>query len=109
MKKVGIFLFIILILSGIATWFLILNINYYATINLFGYKLENISVGALTLVSFIGGGILIWFISFIAQSVDVVSLKKEIDNLKKELSKKDEEIKKQKENLSKETPSNENK
>lgn len=109
MKKVGFLLFITLILSGIATWFLILNINYYADINLFGYKLEGISTGALTLVSFISGGILIWFISFIAQSVDLAALKKEIDNLKKELSKKDEEIKKRNENLPKETPSNENK
>lgn len=109
MKKVGIFLFITLILSGVATWFLILNINYYASINLFGYKLENISVGALTLVSFIGGGILIWFISFIAQSLDVSALQKEIDSLKKELSKKDEEIKKLKENLPKEISSSENK
>lgn len=84
MKKVGVLLLIILVISGVATWFLLLNINSFTDINLFGYEIKGISSGALTLVSFILGGLVVWLISFIAHSVEVSHLRTELAQTKKE-------------------------
>ncbi len=84
MKKVGVLLLIILVISGVATWFLLLNINSFTDINLFGYEIKGISSGALTLVSFILGGLVVWLISFIAHSVEVSHLRAELAQTKKE-------------------------
>lgn len=78
MKKIGALLLVLLLLSGFATWFILLNINYFTSINLFGYLIENVSSGALVLVSFIAGGILIWLISFIAYNVEIQEFKAKI-------------------------------
>lgn len=84
MKKVGALLLIILVISGVATWFLLLNINSFTDINLFGYQIEGISSGALTLVSFILGGLVVWLISFIAHSIEISHLRAELAQSKKE-------------------------
>jgi len=86
LKKVGVLLLIILVISGVATWFLLLNINSFTDINLFGYEIKGISSGALTLVSFILGGLVVWLISFIAHSVEVSHLRTELAQTKKEKS-----------------------
>ncbi|BAL81051.1 lipopolysaccharide assembly protein LapA domain-containing protein [Caldisericum exile] len=82
MKKIGALLIILLLLSGFATWFILLNISYFTSINLFGYLIENVSSGALVLVSFIIGGIIIWLISFIAYSIEIQQLKEQIQKAK---------------------------
>ena len=84
MKKVGALLLIILVISGVATWFLLLNINSFTDINLFGYEIKGISSGALTLVSFILGGLVVWLISFIAHSIEISHLRTESAQNKKE-------------------------
>jgi len=89
MKKVGAILITLLILTFVSVWFLLLNLENFTNINLFGLKLENVSSGALALVSFIGGGIIIWIISFIAHSVEISQIKSELEKCKKELAKKE--------------------
>ena len=84
MKKIGMLLLVLLLLSGLATWFILLNINYFTSINLFGYVIQNVSSGALVLVSFISGGILIWFISFIAYNIEIKQLKETLQKEKRE-------------------------
>jgi|UniRef100_A0A7C4XYQ6 cytoskeletal protein RodZ len=94
MKKVGMLLLILLLLTGLLTWFLLLNINNFASINLFGYKINDISTGALVLIAFILGGIIIWFISFISYTIEIQQLKSKMQKEKSEKEKqpvKDEE------------------
>ena len=84
MKKIGMLLLVLLLLSGLATWFILLNINYFTSISLFGYVIQNVSSGALVLVSFISGGILIWLISFIAYNIEIKQLKETFQKEKRE-------------------------
>jgi len=94
MKKVGMLLLILLLLTGLLTWFLLLNINNFASINLFGYEIKDISTGALVLIAFILGGIIIWFISFISYTIEIQQLKSKMQKEKSEKEKqpvKDEE------------------
>lgn len=82
MKKIGFLLLVLLILSGLATWFLFLNINYLTKVDLFGYPIENVPSGTLVLVSFILGGIVVWIISFIAYTVEITQLKSSLSKTK---------------------------
>ncbi|MGB9769560.1 MULTISPECIES: lipopolysaccharide assembly protein LapA domain-containing protein [Caldisericum] len=95
MKKIGALLIVLLVLSGISTWFLLLNISYFTSVNLFGYMINNVTSGTLVIVSFILGGILIWFISFIAYNIEIQQLKAQIQKTaaEQQSSKKEEEQK----------------